>query len=76
MTSKRQTQADRVLRDLTRGVTVTKLTALHNGIGNIHDVIMRLRRRGHPIVTSEGTDHYGNVYARYVLNPDLPRVNV
>lgn len=64
---KRNTQAGRVLADLKRGATVSKLTSVHNGIGNVHDVIMRLRRMGWPVETVFGTDHHGNVYSKYEL---------
>lgn len=64
---RRISQPDLVLDMLRKGVTVTKLTAVHNGIGNINDVIMRLRRRGYNIINVVGKDLNGDTYTKYVL---------
>ncbi len=61
------TQEAKVLSALLAGATVTKLTAYHQGIGNIHDVIMRLRRKGFGISTVYNRDLNDNKYCKYVL---------
>jgi len=58
-----------ILKALSEGLTVTKLTAVHQRIGNINDVIMRLRRRGWDIQTVSKKDINGEPYAKYELNP-------
>ena len=58
-----------ILKSLAKGGTVTKLTAVHQKIGNINDVIMRLRRRGWDIQTVTSTDINGEPYTKYELNP-------
>ena len=62
-------QRRKILAALADGVTVTKLTALHQGIGNIADVIMRLRDMGWRIYTRYGYDINGKQYAKYVMEP-------
>lgn len=64
-------QTDLVLAQLRDGSAVTKLTAVHNGIENLGDVVMRLRRKGINIRTLHGTDMNGARYVKYKLAPRL-----
>ena len=70
------TQEHKVLRALGQGATVSKLTAVHQRIGNVNDVIMRLRRKGWPIETVKGRDINGERFTKYVLPPKLHGVAV
>lgn len=64
---KNLTQCDMILDELRDGSTVTKLTAIHNGIGNIHEVVRQLRKRGHNIKTVYANDLHGKRYSKYKL---------
>jgi hypothetical protein len=57
----------KILRALAEGSTVTKLTALHQRIGNVADVVMHLRRLGWDIQTAHRRDLNGEDYCKYVL---------
>jgi hypothetical protein len=59
----------KILTALANGSTVTKLTAMHENVGNVMDVIMRLRRAGWDIETVMKTDLSDRRYASYVLAP-------
>lgn len=61
-------QQEKILRALGEGSCVSKLTALHQRIGNVADVIMRLRRYGWDIHTVEDLDMNGEAYTKYSLN--------
>lgn len=63
-------QQRKVLKALGEGHSVTKLTAFHQGIGNVHDVIMRLRRMGWQIATHYAKDMNGKEYVTYKLNEE------
>lgn len=60
-------QQRKILSALAHGKTVTKLTALHQRVGNIHDVIMKLRRLGWDIETVSGRDVNNDSYTKYRL---------
>lgn len=59
-----------ILKQLRDKRTVSKLIALHAGIGNIHEVIRRLRSYGHVIATSSDFDARGREFTKYVLVHD------
>ena len=61
------TQKEMILHMLTEGRTVTKLTTLPLGIGNLADVVLRLRHDGHTIDTVKRTDITGRPFAGYEL---------
>lgn len=63
-----------VLRELQRGRNVSKLMAVHHGIGNIADVVMKLRKRGFNILTVTDVDALGRPYTKYVLGPSQQQV--
>lgn len=60
-------QTSIILAQLRAKRTVSKLTALHAGIGNIHEVIRRLRNAGHVIATSTDVDARGRPFTKYVM---------
>ena len=64
----KRTQTAVILDLLQSGRTVTKLTVLPLFIGNLHDVILRLRRAGHDILTVTQRDPLGNRYVQYKLS--------
>ena len=61
------TKTDKVLHMLQQGSTVTKLTVLPLRVGNLGDIIMRLRNRGHDIRTRTSADEDGHPYTKYEL---------
>ena len=63
-------QQRKVLKALGEGHSVTKLTAIHQRIGNIHDVIMKLRNMGWAIETLTKQDINGDDYTAYVMRWD------
>lgn len=67
-------QTTMILNQLLQGRTVSKLTAVHAGIGNIHEVIRRLRQRGHVIATVTDHDALRRPFTKYVLVNDKARV--
>jgi hypothetical protein len=46
--------------------SITKLEAMHLNVGNIYDVIMRLRRKGMFIETVSCKDERGRKYTKWV----------
>jgi len=60
-------QRDILLAELKDGRTVSNLTAVHMNIGNIQDVIMQLRERGHLVDTIADTDALGRNFTKYKL---------
>lgn len=62
------TQQATILSLLMQGSTVTKLTVIPLRIGNLMDVIFRLRNRGFNIETVETTDTFNQPYTKYVLD--------
>jgi hypothetical protein len=60
-------QQNTILKQLVQGHTVSKLIAQHLNIGNIYDVIMKLRRAGHSIATVSARDAYGRPYTKWQL---------
>ena len=61
------TQKNTVLKLLADSRTVSKLIAVHLNIGNLMEVIRRLRNDGWWIVTRTDMDGNGNEFARYEL---------
>lgn len=61
------TQKEMILHMLEEGRTVTKLTTLPLGIGNLADVVLRLRSDGHAVETVKRTDIIGRPFAGYEL---------
>lgn len=64
-------QTTTVLKMLANGRTVSTLTAVHLGIGNIRDVIRRLRLQGWYINTVTDTDGNGRKFTKYELVDDI-----
>lgn len=60
-------QKNRVLKMLADGRTVSKLTTITMGIGNLNDVIMKLRRDGHSIATVTDRDGNGQQFTKYEI---------
>jgi hypothetical protein len=46
--------------------SITKLEAMHLNVGNIYDVIMRLRNKGMLIETVSKVDERGRKYTKWV----------
>lgn len=63
-------QRARVLLALGSDSSVTKLTALHQRIGNVHEVIRCLRLRGWEISTDTKRDINGQKYTTYKLKQE------
>ena len=61
------TQQATILDMLVHGTTVSKLTVLPLRIGNLMDVISKLRVRGWNITTVRTTDTFDQSYTKYVL---------
>ena len=61
------TQKTLIHQELTRGRTVSALTAVHFGIGNLREVIRRLRRDGVDIRTDTDIDARGFNFTKYEL---------
>lgn len=59
------TQTEIIAKMLAEGRTVTKLTTLPLGIGNLNDVIMKLRRSGMGINTVIREDVTGRTFCAY-----------
>ena len=60
-------QADIILQQLVEKRTVSMLTAVHQRIGNLRDVILQLRNRGYVISTVSDSDGRGVPFTKYVL---------
>jgi len=63
------TPTDIILNELEDGRTVSNLTAVHMNIGNIQDVIMKLRRTGLLINTLTDQAALGRSFTKYKLAP-------
>ena len=61
------TQADIILDQLCAKRTVSMLTAVHQRIGNLRDVILQLRNRGYVISTVTDNDGRGVPFTKYVM---------
>ena len=64
------TQKDMILDMLEKGTTVSKLTTLPLGIGNLAEVVRMLRRAGHEIATVSRQDVTGRKFTCYELMDD------
>jgi len=60
-------QTDIILAELRAKRTVSNLTAVHMNIGNIKDVIFKLRNEGVEIDTVTDTDALGRSFTRWEL---------
>ena len=67
------TQEKMVLKMLGEGRTVSKLTAVHLNIGNVNEVIRRLRMNGWWICTRTDLDGQGRTFSHYELHDDFEK---
>ena len=56
-----------VLKALAKGSAVTKLTALHQKIGNIFEVVRKIKKAGWDVRTLYSLDLNGDQYVKYEL---------
>ena len=61
------TKTNQVLQMLLKRRTVSKLTTLPLGVGNLPDCVLKLRRRGYYIDVVEDVDGAGHTFTRYEL---------
>ena len=60
-------QQRKVLKVLANGGCVSKVTALHQRVGNIHEVIRQIKKRGWEVKTNYAQDINNDTYVKYEL---------